>query len=270
MDYGPYLTASIEAPEPRTNIAFKGIAINLGANFGGAHNEAVVFDTDLLRYSAGWTGDFIALKGVVFDGEHWAYPRIKGPQVFGNRMTPGWARQGSFADPRNYHFGPLPHEWGHWNGLYLYGKKVVLSYSVGSIAVLEMPGLERHGEITAFSRTLNLAPSTADNHLQLLFDSGRRADLLRLGDLKPLEAGGPASQCLVVLNKGEGSELLALGLIDPDKRARWEIPADGNIRLLLPADAQPTRCIVLLWQGPKQLLPQFSAMVSSSAPPINL
>src|SRR6266404_4799932 len=34
MDYGPYLTASIEAPEPRTNIAYKGIAINLGANFG--------------------------------------------------------------------------------------------------------------------------------------------------------------------------------------------------------------------------------------------
>ena len=57
MDYGPFLSASIEAPEPRTNIAYKGIAINLGANFGGDHNEAVVFDTDLLRYSAGWTGD---------------------------------------------------------------------------------------------------------------------------------------------------------------------------------------------------------------------
>src|SRR6516162_8030484 len=48
MDYGPYLTASIEAPEPRTNIAYKGIAINFGANFGGNHNEAVIFDTDLL------------------------------------------------------------------------------------------------------------------------------------------------------------------------------------------------------------------------------
>ena len=29
MDYGPFLTASIEAPEPRRNIAYKGIAINL-------------------------------------------------------------------------------------------------------------------------------------------------------------------------------------------------------------------------------------------------
>ena len=74
MDYGPFLTASIEAPQPRTNIAYKGIAINLGVNFGGEHNEAVCFDTDLLRYSAGWTGDIVALKGGVFDGEHWAYP----------------------------------------------------------------------------------------------------------------------------------------------------------------------------------------------------
>ena len=40
MDYGPFLTASIEAPHPATNIAYKGIAINLGENFGGDHNEA--------------------------------------------------------------------------------------------------------------------------------------------------------------------------------------------------------------------------------------
>ena len=107
MDYGPFLTASIEAPEPRTNIAFKGIAINLGANFGGEHNEAVIFDTDLLRYSAGWTGDFVALKGVVFDGEHWAYPRIAGAQVFGNPTAPGWASAGNFNDPRDRSLRPV-------------------------------------------------------------------------------------------------------------------------------------------------------------------
>jgi cytochrome c2 len=185
-------------------------------------------------------------------------------------MTPGWARQGSFADPRDYHFGPLPHEWGHWKGLYLYGKKVVLSYSVGSTIVLEMPGLERHQEITAFSRTLNLAPSTGDGHVQLLFDRHRHADLVRVSDFEPLASGGPANQSLVVLNNGEGSELLALGLIEPNNRARWEIPADGNVRLLLPADTQPTRCKVLLWNGPKQLLPQFADLVSSSARPTDL
>jgi hypothetical protein len=68
MDSGPFLAASSKAPQPRTNVAFKGIAINLGANFGGQHNEAVVFDSNLLRYFAGWTGDFVALNGGVFDG----------------------------------------------------------------------------------------------------------------------------------------------------------------------------------------------------------
>ena len=37
MDYGPYLTASIQMPAPRTNVAFKGIALNLGKRAGSRH-----------------------------------------------------------------------------------------------------------------------------------------------------------------------------------------------------------------------------------------
>jgi hypothetical protein len=112
MDYGPFLTASIEAPYPAGNIAMKGVAIRLAQALGGARNEAVVFDTDLLRYSAGWTGGYVDLKGVVFDGEHWAYPKIAGEQVFGTATAPGWAHGGSFADPRPRPYGPLPPRMG--------------------------------------------------------------------------------------------------------------------------------------------------------------
>ena len=175
MDYGPFLTASIEAPRPEGNLAYKGIAIRLGDAFGGTDNEAVVFDTDLLRYSAGWTGDFVALKGVVFDGEHWAYPRIVGDQAFGNPSLPGWARGGSFDDPREYPYGPVPDDWAHWQGLSLHKGKVVLHYTVGDMSVLELPGLERRGETTAFSRTFNLGPSTTDQIVQIAFEEGRRA-----------------------------------------------------------------------------------------------
>jgi mono/diheme cytochrome c family protein len=270
MDYGPYLTASIEAPEPRTNIAYKGIAINLGANFGGDHNEAVIFDTDLLRYSAGWTGDFVALKGVVFDGEHWAYPHINGDQVFGNHPAPGWAKQGSFADPRQYHFGPLPHDWAHWKGLYLHEKKVLLSYAVGSMTVLEMPALERHQDITAFTRTLNLGPSDVENQVQLVFDPTSTPELFSLRELKPIPANRPAIESLVVLHQASGSELFALAVIGADQEARWVMPGDGNVRLLLPPNAQRNRCKLLLWKGANALLRQFAATVSSSAPPLDL
>src|SRR5262245_16522147 len=173
MDYGPYLTASIEAPEPRTNIAYKGIGINLGANFGGERNEAVVFDTDLLRYSAGWIGNFVALKGVVFDGEHCAYPQIEGQQVFGNKVAPGWDKDGSFADPREYPFGPLPQDWAHWKGLYLHGKRVVLSYTVDTTSVLEMPSIEKKSGMVAFVRTINMSASTKRHALQVAFERER-------------------------------------------------------------------------------------------------
>lgn len=174
MDYGPFLTVSIEAPKPEGNLAYKGIAIRLGDAFGGTANEAVTFDTDLLRYSAGWTGGFVALKGVVFDGEHWAYPRIAGDQVFGNPNLPGWARAGSFDDPREHPYGPVPDDWAHWEGLSLHGGKVVLQYTVGDMTVLELPGLERRGETTAFSRTFNLGPSTTDQIVQIAFEEGRQ------------------------------------------------------------------------------------------------
>lgn len=185
MDYGPFLTASIEAPKPEGNLAYKGVAIRLAPAFGGEQNEAVIFDTDLLRYSAGWTGDFVALKGVVFDGEHWAYPRINGQQMFGNPKRPGWAQAGSFDDPREYPYGPVPDGWAHWEGLSLQGERVILHYTVGDMAVLEMPGLERAPGITAFSRTFNLGPSGQDQIVQIAFEPDGRLEVRRPSETLP-------------------------------------------------------------------------------------
>ncbi len=173
MDYGPFLTASIEAPEPAGNLAYKGLAIRLAGAFGGQAGEAVLFDTDLLRYAAGWNGNYVALKGVVFDGEHWAYPKTDGPQVFGNPPVPGWAHNGSFADPRPQPYGPLPRSHARWRGLYLHGPQVILSYTVGDMTVLERPGLARGAGLTAFERTLNLGPTTQTQAVQVAFSARR-------------------------------------------------------------------------------------------------
>ena len=230
MDYGPFLTASIEAPQPRTNIAFKGIALNLGANFGGAHNEAVIFDTDLLRYSAGWTGGFVALKGVVFDGEHGAYPHIEGRQFFGNPGAPGWASAGSFADPREFPYGPLPREWGHWQGLYLHEQKVLLSYSVGAMSVLEMPALERRGDIAAFARTLNLSPAAGESVTQIAFDPKRRAEWLDLNQLTPAGPATPATRSLVVLASAsaDAAAPVAPATLEQGLLGRWDFNEPGG------------------------------------------
>ena len=272
MDYGPYLTASIEAPEPRTNIAFKGIAMNLGANFGGDHNEAVVFDTDLLRYSVGWTGNFVALKGVVFDGEHWAYPRINGNQVFGNPAAPGWARAGSFADPRAVHFGPLPREWAHWKGLYLHEKQVILSYTVGSMSVLEMPSLERRGTASVFARSLNLGPADVTNVVQVISDAKRVPMLLTLSGLNLADANAPAQECLAVLSIDlpKDTNVLAVAFVGGLEGARWLTTDKGDVRLTLPTIQRADRCKLLVWSGPRSALAEFAAMVKASPPPIDL
>ncbi len=291
MDYGPFLTASIEAPAPGTNIAYKGIAINLGAHFGGAHNESVIFDTDLLRYSAGWTGAFVELKGVVFDGEHWAYPRIAGRQVFGNPSGPGWSRAGSFKDPRGYPYGPLPHTWGHWKGLYLHEQKVVLSYSVGEMSVLEMPALERRGGTTAFVRTLNVSPSSTETAVQVCFDPMRQCEFLGLDGLQPVAAESAASRGLVILSsRGRHADLparttptdvsdasqiapedvLAAAVVGGPDGARWLMTDDGQLSLCFPRITKPTRCKILIWSGPRDAQANFAALLRSSPPPADL
>ncbi|HZO85284.1 MAG TPA: hypothetical protein VFC26_08735, partial [Verrucomicrobiae bacterium] len=57
MDYGPFLGYTINcktSSNAADNLVLKSIAIKVGAS-----NEATVcFDTELMRYAAGWTGGF--------------------------------------------------------------------------------------------------------------------------------------------------------------------------------------------------------------------
>ena len=52
------------------------------------------------------------------------------------------------ADPRlrgrdDKPYGPLPGDWAHFEGTYLYSNKVVIAYTIGDASVLELPGPER-------------------------------------------------------------------------------------------------------------------------------
>lgn len=164
MDYGPFLSHTISAPLPAGNVTAKGIAIRLGK--AGGPRAAVLFDTELCRVAAGWTGGFIDLKGVAFDGAHGPNPSVKGTQLFGTRVVPGWASPDArLDDPRprttdpgpSIPYGPLPREWAKYKGLYVHGDQVVLSYTVGGVVeVLELPGVERVGEALAIRRTIKV------------------------------------------------------------------------------------------------------------------
>src|SRR4051794_28227939 len=117
MDYGSFLTSSLSLPPANAKekippaIAYKSINIKLG------NGASVAFDTDLLRYAAGWTGEWLNLaKTHMTTQKGDVCPSVGGKVVFATKMGPGMSFHGSLADPRkdpgHPKLGPLPREHG--------------------------------------------------------------------------------------------------------------------------------------------------------------
>src|SRR5690606_18054124 len=100
MDYGRFLSGSYDNAEGKNTITGKGSATNkgIGIKVGEAGDATLLFDTDLLRMSGGWTNGWVNLKGVAFDGGHGPNPGpAKGADiVFQTNPGPGWSKGGSF------------------------------------------------------------------------------------------------------------------------------------------------------------------------------
>ena len=181
MDYGRFLSASFNDTKGGNSLnnaeriaTNKGIAVKLG----GTGDAGLIFDTELLRATGGWTNGWVKLKGVVFDGGHGPNPSPtdNAHVYFGTHTnTPGWSKGDDFTDPRplpkgprksevkqgepffaEVPFGPLPRTWAKYHGLYLNGDRVVFSYTVGQAALLESPDLEKVNDQTLITRTFNV------------------------------------------------------------------------------------------------------------------
>ena len=156
MDYGPALSASWGL---KNNTTMKGLAVTLNKE----KPAYLVFDTELLRASVAWTGDYTDWQGLVFV-HNWG--KARGPNVTGkiawqNSPGPGWADANKkFDDPRPNKEGPLPKSFAQYKGHYLHGDTVVFSYSVHGVHVLESHAVEWQGETPVFTRKLTVAPST--------------------------------------------------------------------------------------------------------------
>ncbi|MFO1511789.1 MAG: hypothetical protein U1F83_02580 [Verrucomicrobiota bacterium] len=64
--------------------------------------------------------------------------------------------------------------------------------------------------------------------------------------------------------------LLVAAVVGDPVTARWLTTEDGQLRLRLPASAEPTRGKILLWGGPREALSEFAALVKSSSAPADL
>jgi hypothetical protein len=164
MDYGPAKKFSVQVS--KDNIAYKGLAVRLDPGLGGvaSGSEFMMFDTDTLRWAGGWTGPgFVDWKGIALNGQHEIHPSRIGDLMFHNPVAPGWGHpdDGRFDDERvvgrdGLRYGPLATDWGKWNGHYIHGNRVILSYRIGDTEILEMPGMIGPDGARVMTRTLNI------------------------------------------------------------------------------------------------------------------
>jgi hypothetical protein len=196
MDYGRFLSASIDNAqgknpfEQKGGAANKAVVVNLGDRAGG-----YAFDTETLRAAGGWTGGWLRFKGVTFDGGHGPNP---GPAQnakihFETNPGPGWSPDGSFKDPRplpkgpegvmsKIPLGPLPRDHSKYLGLFLHGDRVTFHYSVGGAELLESAELETIGGVPVVSRSFTVTKGELNASVRL-------QDLPYGGSVRLAEAG---------------------------------------------------------------------------------
>lgn len=229
MQYGPVLAESIVQEWPSEQLIRKGLAIRL------ANNAAIYLDRDLVQVSAGITGGWLDISRTDYTSYKGSQvASTEGRQIFGSSSRVGWARNGSWDAPRESGMGPVPREWTHFNGYYLYGDWVILSYRVGETEILEFPRAWAHGDSHLFSRGLEI-PAREEELEGLLLE------------MMPHWQVESASEDQIILATGEGRFLTAR-LETPLPDAELELQ-DSLLTFRFPPSDSRQRAELLVWES---------------------
>lgn len=216
---GPLFSATIRGENRNDGtIAMKGIVVRVGKD----KDAWVCYDADLMRVSRAWTGDFLDFGNTINQIAWPPPPRVLGTAMFGTDEGPGWAKDGSFADPRDQGMGPLPKDWAHYKGLYQFGERIIVSYKVGAVGVLETPDYAEVGGQKIFTRTIQF--ESAANGEELLLASKVKGTVAT--ELK--NDGTPTTVSL----DGGGSLAIA-GAGGVPEGSKLETTSNGNLILKL-------------------------------------
>ncbi|MGM0506090.1 MAG: DUF6797 domain-containing protein [Bacteroidota bacterium] len=229
MQYGPVLAESIEQEWPKDQLIRKGLAIRL------SEEAAIYLDRDLVQVTAAVTGGWLDISQTDYTSYKGSeIARSDGRQLFGSSSRVGWARNGSWDAPREDEMGPVPDEWTHYNGYYLYGDWVILSYRVGETDILEFPRAWEHGESHLFSRGLEI-PSREEDLEGLLLE------------MMPHWEVESTSENQIILSTDEGKWLTAR-LESPMSNASLQLQ-DNLLTFRLPASGELQRVELLVWES---------------------
>ena len=188
---------------------------------GEKDEAAVCFDAQNLIVQGAWTGDMVKIN----PGR---YGLIRGPQPGGKVL---------FSPPKNTGWHEQKSESLRYRGLYMNGKRVVLSYEVAGAAVLDSPWAESGDGSVAFTRTFEFAPCKVERRIALADDS---VHMLLVG---------PREKCSI--DRAKGVTSLIIGASEQMQRVKVLIPPAG-------ADAT-TLELLLVRSAPAQDLTKLSA-----------
>ena len=149
MDYGSALSYTINCKQAGSrdpdNLVLKGVAVRVSKE----PLATICFDTELLRYAAGWTNGFLDISRTHLNsskGTDYAY--ADGDLQFRTKPRLGWGLGTNNPTPprTKYH------------GFYRSGEQIIFSYAINGTEILDLPGYEISGGVGWFTRTLSLGP----------------------------------------------------------------------------------------------------------------
>ena len=230
--FGPFVGAALHLGEDEhgANVVHRGIIIRLEEQ----GDACVVFDADTMRMASGWTDGGLTRGGLPVTGKHGQFPYHNGPLAFRTAAAPGWSHNGQLDDPREGDYpplGPLPKDWAHYEGLYLHGDQVVLSYTVGEAKVLEAPSLAIEQEQRLIQRNLQI-------------ESAAKPLTMVLADIEDENTIDGRTARLVNTEK---NRITLVGVMHPNQDAKLAIE-NGQLLLHLPAEDQQSFHI-RFWRG---------------------
>src|SRR5687768_3747542 len=244
----PYFVTTLDAgklgvPFPQRNLAVRCVVLMLG------NDSYACFDTDLLRLSAAWRGDFMSLTTMAQVSYNEPFnknnqiPRVLGKPIVANGMYPGWsAGAPSYGDPRppgrnpdDMGRGPIAASAGRWNGVRVAGKRAVLSYTVAGTEISEELGSIAAGSHVGITRTFRTGPAAQPLTLVV-------ADV---GGVVAADVEGAT----VILHQGAARDTATIvGVAGAPPSARLQVDSSRYVTLRLSAGPASTFRVVT-WRG---------------------
>jgi glucose/arabinose dehydrogenase/cytochrome c2 len=249
----PYISTSVDARKmgpafPDDNQAARTLALQLG------DSAYACFDTDLLRWSVAWTGKFLPMVLMAqisykdFFNKNNKISQVTGAPKIGTGLYAGWTtgkpffRTNTGGQPT---WKALPASEGRWNGVYVYGNKAILNYSVGNAQISELPGSAKFEGETVFTRTFQVGNADKDLYLTA-------AEI-------PGSAGAQAKGKITYLFSNQSKDTITAVAVMGKGKSGWETAVMENryLSVKVPAAAKQTEMTVAIWKGPASKLGAF-------------